>query len=128
MATAHQLIVVADQDALAKAAFERLTARIAANDGRIAICLAGGSSPKKLHELLATDDPRAGIPWGRIHWFIGDERFVRSNNPLNNMVMARRIVLERRAPAPNIHPIPTDVASPNVAAARYEQELKGRYP
>jgi len=83
---------------------------------------------KKLHELLATDDPRAGIPWGRIYWFIGDERFVRSNNPLNNMAMARRIVLERRAPAPNIHPIPTDVASPNVAAARYEQELKGRYP
>jgi 6-phosphogluconolactonase len=47
MATAHQLIVVADPDALAKAAFERLTARIAANDGRIAICLAGGSSAKK---------------------------------------------------------------------------------
>jgi 6-phosphogluconolactonase len=130
MATAHQLIVVADPDALAKAAFERLTARIAANDGRIAICLAGGSSPKKLHELLATDDPRAGIPWGRIHWFIGDERFVRSNNPLNNMAMARRIVLERaRAEYP---PDPDGCGEPECGCralrAGAESLLRCRYP
>jgi 6-phosphogluconolactonase len=127
MAAPHQIIVVADPDALAKAAAERLKARIAANDGRIAICLTGGSSPKKLYELLASDGYRAWIPWDRIHWFIGDERFVPSDNPLNNMAMARRIFLERLAPASNVHPIPTDVASPNVAAARYEHALKAFY-
>jgi 6-phosphogluconolactonase len=38
--------------------------------------------------------------------------------------MARRIFLDRLAPAANIHPIPTEVANPDVAAARYERELK----
>jgi 6-phosphogluconolactonase len=127
MAAPHQLIVVVNADALAKAAAERPKARIAANDGRIAICLAGGARPKKLYELLATDDYRARIPSDRIHRFIGDERVAPSPNPRNNMAMARRIFLDRPAPAPNIHPIPTDVASPNVAPRGYEHELKAFY-
>jgi len=54
---------------------KRLLTRIAANSGRVAICLTGGSSPKQLYQLLATDSYRSRIPWERIHWFIGDERF-----------------------------------------------------
>ena len=59
----------------------RLMARMAANPGRIAICLTGGSSPKQLYELLATEDYRGKIPWERVHWFIGDERFVPDRRP-----------------------------------------------
>ena len=102
-------------------------ARIAANDGRIAICLTGGSSPKKLYELLATEAYRDKIPWDRIHWFIGDERFVPVSDPRNNMAMARAIFLDALAPASHIHPIPTDVADPDESAARYERELKSFY-
>ena len=99
-----------------QAAAERVLARIAANRGRVAICLTGGSSPKQLYRLLATEPYRSRIPWDRVHWFIGDERFVPADDPLNNMGMARRLFLDRCAPAANIHPIPTDDRRPRPSA------------
>jgi 6-phosphogluconolactonase len=120
-------IVVADPAALAEAAAERVLARIAANRARVAVCLTGGSSPKQLYELLARDPYRGRIPWERVHWFIGDERFVPANDPLNNMAMARGIFLDRFAPAANIHPIPTDTADASESARRYERELQSFY-
>jgi 6-phosphogluconolactonase len=123
----RKIITVPDAGALAKAAADRLIARIAANSGRIAICLTGGSSPKKLYELLATETYRNGIPWDRTHWFIGDERFVPASDPLNNMAMARKIFLDALAPASHIHPIPTDTASPDESAVRYEHKLTSFY-
>jgi 6-phosphogluconolactonase len=123
----RQLVSVADRDALAMAAAERLIARIDANTGRIAICLTGGSSPKQLYALLATDRYRTRIPWERVHWFIGDERFVPPTDPRNNMAMARGLFLDRLAPATNIHPIPTDTAGPDDSAARYAEVLQSFY-
>jgi 6-phosphogluconolactonase len=123
----RKIIPVADTAVLAKAAAELLLARIAENSGRIAICLSGGSSPKQLYELLATEAYRGKIPWDRVHWFIGDERFVPVSDIRNNMAMARGIFLDRFAPASHIHPIPTDAANPDEAAARYERELKSFY-
>jgi 6-phosphogluconolactonase len=120
-------IVVADPTALAEAAAERVLARIAANRARVAVCLTGGSSPKQLYELLAREAYRGRIPWERVHWFIGDERFVPANDPLNNMAMARGIFLDRFAPAANIHPIPTDTANASESASRYERELQSFY-
>ena len=67
----RQIIAVADPAALAKAAADRVLARIAANGGRIAICLTGGSSPKQLYQLLATDAYRSQDPVGPralVHW------------------------------------------------------------
>ena len=120
-------IVVADPTALAEAAAERVLARIAANKARVAVCLTGGSSPKQLYELLAREAYRGRIPWERVHWFIGDERFVPANDPLNNMAMARGIFLDRFAPAANIHPIPTDTADASESARCYERELQSFY-
>ena len=62
-----------------------------------------------------------------MHWFIGDERFVGPNDPLNNMRMARRAFLDCCAPAGNIHPIPTDTTNPDEAARRYERVLQSFY-
>jgi 6-phosphogluconolactonase len=123
----RQIIAVTDAAELATSAADRILARIGANTGRIAICLSGGSSPKQLYQLLATDAYRSRIPWDRIHWFIGDERFVPADNPLNNMAMARRVFLDRCAPPENIHPVPTDTANPDEAARHYESELKSFY-
>jgi 6-phosphogluconolactonase len=125
--TNTRVIAVSDSSALAKAAADRIMARIAANGDRVAICLTGGSSPKQLYQLLATDLYRSQIPWHRVHWFIGDDRFVAADDPLNNMGMARRTFLERCAPASNIHAIPTDRANPEQAARRYESKLQSFY-
>jgi 6-phosphogluconolactonase len=123
----RHVITVADAKALAKAAADRIMARIAANGDHVAICLTGGSSPKQLYQLLATDAYRSRIPWDRVHWFIGDERFVPADDPRNNMGMARQIFLDRCAPVANIHPIPTDTVDPEEAARSYESELKSFY-
>jgi 6-phosphogluconolactonase len=123
----RQLMAVSDPAALASAAADRLLARIAANRGRVAICLTGGSSPEQLYRLLATDAYRSRIAWDRVHWFIGDERFVGAADPLHNMGMARRAFLDACAPAANIHPIPTDVEDPDEAARRYQRELQSFY-
>jgi 6-phosphogluconolactonase len=122
-----RIVSAADATALAEAAAERLLARITANDGRIAICLTGGSSPKRLYALLAREPYRSRIPWPRVHWFIGDERYVAPGDELHNMTMARQVFLDQCAPAANIHPIPTDAASAEDAARVYERELKSFY-
>src|SRR5579871_1375108 len=120
-------IVVADPAVLAAAAADRLMARIEANNNRMAICLTGGSSPKRLYQLLASEAYAKRIPWDRVHWFIGDERFVPPSDARNNMATARGIFVDRLAPKDNIHPVPTDAATPDESAGRYERELKSFY-
>src|SRR5262249_18763266 len=58
---------------------------------------------------------------------VGEEGFVPPDSPLNNMATARKIFLDRFAPSSHIHPITTDTANPDEAAARYERELKAFY-
>ena len=126
----RRVIEVADPTALAAAAAEHVLARTAANRGRVAICLTGGSSPKHLYQLLTTEPYRNRLPWHRVHWFIGDERFVPVDDPLHNMGMARATFLDRCAPPEHIHPIPTataDTADPDSGAALYQRELRSFY-
>ncbi len=126
-ASQPQLVVVADADALAQAAARRLIARVQ-RENRAAVCLTGGSSPLKLYHLLAQEPLRSEVPWNRVHWFMGDDRFVPQNDPLSNMGAARRAFLDSvRAPQQNIHPVPTDAKNPDEAAQRYEDELKKFY-
>jgi 6-phosphogluconolactonase len=132
MAVNHNrhVIKAADPIALAATAAEHVLARTAANRGQVAICLTGGSSPKQLYQLLATEPYRNRLPWHRVHWFIGDERLVPAGDPLHNMSMARSAFLDRCAPPENIHPIPTataDPADPDRAAALYQRELQSFY-
>lgn len=122
-----KLIVAADAEAVAHTAAERVMARISANPGQIAICLTGGSSPKKLYQLLGSDAWRSKIPWDRVHWFIGDERFVPEIDPLNNMAVARATFLDRNAPSGQIHPVPTGAGTPDGSAEAYARELQSFY-
>jgi 6-phosphogluconolactonase len=122
-----QLTVVADADALAKAAADRLLKRIDQTSGRLAVCLTGGSTPERLYELMATERFNKALPWDRIHWFWGDDRFVPQNDRRSNAGMARRLVLDRvPAPPSNIHAMPTSAGNVEEAARSYEREL-GRF-
>jgi len=122
-----KLIVVADDAVLAETAAQRLVDRVMSAD-RAAVCLTGGSSPEGLYRLLAHEPWRAMVPWDRVHWFIGDDRFVPESDPLSNMGMARRMLLGRvPAPRQNIHAIETEAKSPDDAARLYEEDLKHFY-
>ncbi len=122
-----QIITVADSGALTEAAAQRLVHRVARGE-RAAICLTGGSSPQGLYRLLATAQWRGKVPWPRVHWFMGDDRFVPQSDARSNMGAARRIFLDVvGAPAQNIHAIATDAGDPDRAAQLYEEDLKKFY-
>jgi 6-phosphogluconolactonase len=121
------VLIVDDAAALAETAARRLVARVARSE-RAAVCLTGGSSPLGLYRRLAERPWNAEVPWDRVHWFIGDDRFVPEHDPLSNMEAARRTFLDRTpAPRQNIHPMATQGDNPESAAQLYEQELKRFY-
>ncbi|WP_424629298.1 6-phosphogluconolactonase [Bradyrhizobium sp. SYSU BS000235] len=123
-ASQRRTTVVAGGQSLAETAATRLIERIAKNPQQVRICLTGGSTPRRLYELLATEPWRAQIPWSRVHWFMTDDRFVPQDDPLSNIGMARAAFLDACAPSENVHAIPTSAATPDEAAERYERELK----
>ena len=126
--TRRQVIVVDDNRALAEAAARRLVARVTQAGERAAVCLTGGTSPEGLYRRLAEEPWRSAVPWDRVHWFMGDDRFVPETDPLSNMGMARRLFLDRvKAPRRNIHPIETGANYPEGAAWLYAEDLQNFY-
>ena len=119
--------VAKDPEALAQRAAGWITGLAAASRDRFAICLSGGSTPRRLYQLLGESPYRDRLPWDRVHWFWGDERFVPWNHPDSNYGMVHSALFER-APVPpgNIHGIPTN-GTPADAAAAYERVLKSYY-
>jgi 6-phosphogluconolactonase len=124
----NRVIVAPDLPALVEEAAERIAARIDQAGDRAAICLTGGSTPKPVYERLATEPYRSALPWDRTHWFWGDDRFVPLQHEHSNAGMALRAFLEDvSVPPDNIHPMPTDAATPEGAADRYQAELERFY-
>ncbi|HKU70861.1 MAG TPA: 6-phosphogluconolactonase [Burkholderiales bacterium] len=117
-----------DAEKLAGDVAEWLCALAAASADRFAVCLSGGSTPRRLYEVLAGPGIARRFPWERVHWFWSDERFVPHDDPMSNYRMAREALLSR-APVPpdTIHPVPTEGLSPEEAAAAYESTLKRFY-
>ena len=119
--------ILPDPLALAHHVAEWMTQAALAVDGSFRVSLSGGSTPKTLYGLLASDEFRSRFPWQRVFWYWGDERFVPYDHPESNFRMTREAMLAK-APVPpgNIHPIPTD-GSPEDAARRYELTLQQAY-
>ncbi len=124
----REIIVVADAKAIAETAAQRLLSRLKSAKDRTAVCLTGGLSPEGLYRLLAEEPWRNEVPWDRVHWFMGDDRFVPEADPRSNMGMARRLFLDKAgAPRGNIHAIPTDANDPEGAANLYQDTLRKFY-
>ncbi|MDB5649478.1 MAG: hypothetical protein JWL62_998, partial [Hyphomicrobiales bacterium] len=113
-----------DASALAEAAAETIVAAIEASCAVPSICLSGGSTPRRVYDLLGRDPWVSRIPWPRVHWFVGDERFVPAIDERSNMREARRLLLDRYARKENIHAVPTDAIDVHAAAQKYDAELR----
>ena len=95
---------------------------------RFTIALSGGSTPKKLHLLLASDQFKNKIDWQKLHVFWGDERYVPFNDDRNNAKMAFDTLLDHvPVPKSQIHIMRTDI-DPGDSAKEYESILKGYFP
>lgn len=63
-------------------------------NGDCSVVLSGGSSPKKLYQLLAADEYKNNVDWSKVSFFFGDERYVPFDNPDNNGLMAKQTLFE----------------------------------
>ena len=125
-----RVVVVRDAEELARAAaetFARAMSEAIAARGRGTVALSGGSTPKRMGELLAAPPFREQVPWGDLEVFWGDERWVPLESKESNAGEAKRILLDRVPASPaRINPVPTPdlVADPHVAAEMYEAQLR----
>src|ERR1700740_1740316 len=119
--------ILSDPVALASRVAQWMTSVALAAESPVRISLSGGSTPKTLYGLLASDAFRGRFPWQKVSWYWGDERFVPYDHPESNYRMTREAMLAH-APVPpeNIHPVPTD-GTPEDAARRYERTLQEAY-
>jgi 6-phosphogluconolactonase len=121
------IVVLPDPEALARHVAGWLTDLAIAAPGRFAISLSGGSTPKRLFEILAEPEFQGRFPWEKTHLFWGDERFVPPEAPDSNLGMTRRALLNHiTIPAANIHPMPT-TGTPEDAARAYQLTLQTYY-
>ena len=116
-----------DADTLAKAAavdLLRLAQQSVAERGIFTLALAGGSTPKKLYSLLATDSEFREFPWDKTHLFFGDERHVPPTHGDSNYLMVGGTLLASGlVPAAHVHRVRAELPDANAAAADYEVEL-----
>jgi 6-phosphogluconolactonase len=123
-----KLEVLADAEEVSRRVADWMLEIATAKKGVFAVCLSGGSTPRRLYERLAGPPFRDAFPWSRTHWFWGDERFVPHDDALSNYRMVREAMLAHAAiPPANVHPVPTESVSPEAAASAYERELKSFY-
>lgn len=115
-------------DQLARAAADWIVERAQNHAPHFALCLSGGTTPKRIYQLLGEAPRRDRIPWHETYFFWGDERFVPHADPRSNFRMACEALL-RHVPVPpaNIHAIPTQLGGPADAAAAYETALMRFY-
>jgi 6-phosphogluconolactonase len=93
--------------------------------GSFTVALTGGSSPIKLHQLLATPAYSEQIDWANTYVFWGDERWVPMESDQSNAKMAFETLLNFvRIPTGQIYPMYDAVQTPEKFAGEYEQWIK----
>ena len=86
------MIAVADAEAVAQTGAEAVASAV--RGGMRTLALTGGSTPRRIYEILAGMD----LEWGRVSVLFGDERCVSPNDPESNYRMARETLLSRVDP------------------------------
>ena len=124
-----EIRILADLDALTRRAaqeFMQAATSAVAQNGVFHVALTGGSTPKPLYALLASDPAlRAQIPWDKMRVYFGDERNVGPSHPDSNYRMANEAMLSRvPLKAEQIFRMKGEYNDTARAAQEYEQTLR----
>src|SRR2546423_9349225 len=104
--------------------FVRLSIEAVSERGSFSVALSGGTTPRRIYELLASDDYRTQVTWANVHLFFGDQRTVAPHHPDSNYRMANEALLSLvPIPAKNVHRI-DGVGDAAANASQYESELR----
>lgn len=94
-----------------------------AKNKKFSVALSGGSSPKKLYELLASEF-HDKLDWEKVYFFFGDERNVPQDHKDSNYLMARNALFAPLMIDPtNIFAVDTTL-EPKDAAKKYQEEIE----
>jgi 6-phosphogluconolactonase len=122
--------VVPDAKSLAVAAADRivdLSHDAILHRGVFSIALSGGSTPKALFELLASEAYIKKLDWPNWEIYFGDERCVPPTHPDSNFRMASEAMLDHVPIKPeHIHRMKGEI-DPQQAAKEYGQLLKEKF-
>ncbi len=117
LATAADLFHAAAEE------FVRLARSAIGAQGRFTVALSGGSTPKALYSLLASN--YADFVWNRVFLFFGDERHVPPTDADSNYRMVQESLLAKVAiPAENVFRVEAENPDASAAAADYEGQLR----
>jgi 6-phosphogluconolactonase len=107
----------------AAAELAQLARQAISTRGRLMLVLSGGSTPRRLYQLLADPPHRTELPWDRVEFFWADERAVPPDHKDSNFAMACEAMLRKLAiPAAQLHRIRAE-KGPELAAREYEDEI-----
>jgi 6-phosphogluconolactonase len=89
--------------------------------------LSGGSTPKSLYQLLASEAVRTQIDWRGVELYFGDERCVPPDSELSNYRMAHEALI-RHVPIPpeNVYRMKGEI-DPEAAASEYGRILRDNF-
>lgn len=91
---------------------------------RFSVALAGGNTPRRVYELLATERFALRVEWPQVDLFFGDERCVPPDHPDSNYAMAYEALISKvPIPAKNVHRIIGE-GNPDESARLYESQLR----
>ena len=104
--------------------FAEIAEKSISAEGRFSVALAGGSTPRRTYQLLASEEYRNRVPWSQVHIFFGDERSVPATHPDSNYRMAEEAMISLLPiPALNVHRMVGD-GDAVANASLYEGELQ----
>jgi 6-phosphogluconolactonase len=110
-----------DAEALAQAAATEIATRLDEAAAPFGLVLAGGSTPRRTYEVLATKRT-AAAPWTSVSIWFGDERCVPPDHADSNFAMAKAALLDRAGPFV-VHRVLGE-RPPQEAADDYERRLR----
>lgn len=105
--------------------FADLSEKSIREKGRFTVALSGGSSPKAIFKLLATEEYGRRIEWDKIYFFWVDERWVPLNDDKSNARMTFEALLDKvPVPKDHIFPMYKDNILPEEYAREYESYIR----
>jgi 6-phosphogluconolactonase len=115
-----------DKEAVSRAAAQRFVALAGqyTQTETFTVALSGGSTPRRLFQLLANAPFRDQVPWTQVHLFWGDERCVPPDHADSNYRMTREALLDHiDIPPQNVHRVRGELDPPQ-AAKDYRNQLE----
>jgi 6-phosphogluconolactonase len=121
------ILVFDDAEHVAQGAarrFVELAGQSIAERAGFSVALSGGSTPKRIYELLASDEYRDQVDWQNVHIFFGDERTVPPDHHESNFRMANEAMLSHLpVQETNVHRL-NGVGDAAANASDYESEMR----